>query len=141
MQANKLFSPTIGAMEKSLGLRARQHEVIVSNIVNADTPNYKAFELHIEEELGGQKSIKRPLELTKTSDSHLPIQNKNRKALRPVAVEISNQATLRGDGNTVDVDKEMGKLAENNFMYKASAQLIYKKFEGLKNVIKGGGSH
>jgi flagellar basal-body rod protein FlgB len=138
MDSSKLFSKTIGVMEKSLQLRARQHDVIVSNIVNMDTPNYKAFELHIEEELGGQVDGKKVLGLTRTSPDHLPVQRAGTKNLKPVAVDISKQATLRGDGNTVDIDKEMGKLAENNFMYKASAQLIYKKFEGLKNAIKGG---
>jgi flagellar basal body rod protein FlgB len=32
----------------------------------------------------------------------------------------------------------MGKLAENTLLYNATAQLISKKFKGLKNVIKGG---
>jgi flagellar basal body rod protein FlgB len=32
----------------------------------------------------------------------------------------------------------MGKLAENTIMYRTAAQLIRRKFQGLKNVIKGG---
>jgi flagellar basal-body rod protein FlgB len=46
--------------------------------------------------------------------------------------------SLRGDGNTVDIDRTMGKLAENTLMYRTTAQLISKKFKGLKNVINGG---
>ena len=54
------------------------------------------------------------------------------KAVKPPAL------SLRGDGNTVDIDRTMGKLAENTLLYNAAAQLISKKFKGLKNVIKGG---
>jgi flagellar basal body rod protein FlgB len=46
--------------------------------------------------------------------------------------------SLRGDGNTVNVDRTMGKLAENTILYKTAAQLISKKLTGLKNAIKGG---
>jgi flagellar basal-body rod protein FlgB len=138
MDSSKLFSKTIGVMEKSLQLRARQHDVIVSNIVNMDTPNYKAFELHIEEELGGQVDGKKVLGLTRTSPDHLPVQRAGTKNLKPVAVDISKQATLRGDGNTVDMDREMVNLSENSLIYRASSQIISKMFGALKAAIKSG---
>jgi flagellar basal-body rod protein FlgB len=46
--------------------------------------------------------------------------------------------TLRKDGNTVDLDREMAKLSENNLMYNALAQIVSRKFQGLKDAIKGG---
>ena len=46
--------------------------------------------------------------------------------------------SLRGDGNTVDLDKTMGDMAENTLLFKTAAQIISKKFTGLKEVIKGG---
>jgi flagellar basal-body rod protein FlgB len=49
------------------------------------------------------------------------------------------ELSLRGDGNTVDIDRTMGQLAENTLLYKTAVQLISKKFNGLKNVIRGGG--
>jgi hypothetical protein len=36
------------------------------------------------------------------------------------------------------MDKTMGDLAENTLLYKTLAQMISKKFLGLKNVIQGG---
>jgi flagellar basal-body rod protein FlgB len=46
--------------------------------------------------------------------------------------------SLRADGNTVDLDRSMGELAENTIKYKTSAQLIGIKLKGLKNAIMGG---
>ncbi|MCK5419296.1 MAG: hypothetical protein KAI93_12335, partial [Desulfobacterales bacterium] len=45
---------------------------------------------------------------------------------------------FRADGNTVDLDRTMGKLAENTILYRTAAQIIRKKFQGLKNAIQGG---
>ena len=44
---------------------------------------------------------------------------------------------MRRDGNTVDVDREMTRLAENGLMYTASAQMIARKLQGLKSAIQG----
>ena len=52
--------------------------------------------------------------------------------------ETSPEFSVRGDGNTVDLDRTMGKLAENTLLYKTAAQLISRKFSGLKSAIRGG---
>jgi len=57
--------------------------------------------------------------------------------VQPTLAE-TEQTTLRKDGNTVDLDREMAKLSENNLMYNALAQIISRKFAGLKDAIKGG---
>jgi flagellar basal-body rod protein FlgB len=46
--------------------------------------------------------------------------------------------SLRGDGNTVDIDRTMGDLSKNTLLYNAATQLISDKFKGLKNAMKGG---
>ena len=42
------------------------------------------------------------------------------------------------DGNSVDMEREMAKLGENQIMYQVMAQLISARFRGLRNVIKEG---
>jgi flagellar basal-body rod protein FlgB len=42
------------------------------------------------------------------------------------------------DGNGVELENEMGKMAENQIMYNASVQMLTKKFEGLTYAIRGG---
>ncbi len=38
----------------------------------------------------------------------------------------------------MDIDKAMADMAENNLMYNALAQILSKKFTGLKNAIQEG---
>ena len=137
MPTDRIFSDTVAALEKSLNLRSIQHKALSSNIANMDTPNYKAVELDVAEKMARHKGSAPGLPLVRTRAGHLPFRggrtdSVNLKAVRPPAL------SLRGDGNTVDIDRTMGKLAENTLLYNATAQLISKKFNGLKNVIKGG---
>jgi flagellar basal-body rod protein FlgB len=132
-----LFSETLAILERSLNLRSRQHRVLSSNIANMDTPNYKAFELVVEEEMAKSKGSPNNLKLTRSNLNHLPADS---RPLDKVKLKLADppEFSLRGDGNTVDIDKTMGDLAENTLLYKTAAQIISKKFQGLKLAIRGG---
>jgi flagellar basal-body rod protein FlgB len=137
MPTDSLFSGTIATLAKSLNLRSIQHKALASNIANMDTPNYKAVELDVAEKMNKSKGSVPGIQLVRTQAAHLQFRsdradNVKLKAVTPPAL------SLRGDGNTVDIDRTMGKLAENTLLYNATAQLISRKFKGLKNVIKGG---
>ena len=137
MPTDRIFSNTINTLEKSLNLRSIQHKALSSNIANMDTPNYKAVELDVAEKMTKQKGSAPTLKLVRTSASHLPVRSHRTEAVKLKAVKPT-AFSLRGDGNTVDIDRTMGKLAQNTLLYNATAQLISKKFKGLKNAIKGG---
>ena len=137
MASTHLFSATISILERSLNLRSKRHHVLASNIANMDTPNYKAFDLVIEEELSKPKQGSATVKLVRTDDNHLADKT---RPMDKIKLKLADppEFTLRGDGNTVDLDKTMGDLAENTLLYKTVAQIISKKFQGLKNVIQGG---
>lgn len=138
MDAKLLFEGTINTAAKALDLRSRRHEIIISNLANADTPGYKAFDLLVEESLANQGRDHAPVGLTRTHRGHLPAAQARGRGLNPKIIQTPEPNNLRGDGNTVDMDKEMASLAQNQLMYRAAAQIISKKFQGLKNIIKGG---
>jgi flagellar basal-body rod protein FlgB len=137
MSSTHLFSETISFLERSLNLRSKRHRVLSANIANIDTPNYKAFDLVLEDEISRTTKGSANVQLERTHGGHLPVKNmpQDRVTLKQTdAPEFS----LRGDGNTVDLDKSMGDLAENTLLFKTAAQIISKKFQGLKDVIRGG---
>ena len=140
MNSDKLFGPTIDIASKALDLRARRHELILSNVANADTPGYKAFDLMVDEALAKQGPQESKQNLQRTHHAHLSPGGRTGIDPKLKTLELSTQVTLRGDGNTVDMDREMSNLAANQLQYKASAQILGTKFSGLRNVIKGGGS-
>ncbi len=137
MEPQGIFSGTIPLLEKTLDLRSMRHNLITSNIANMDTPNYKAFDIIIEEELEKAMGTGKNIKLEKTRSGHLSGRETRVDNIKSRTAD-TQQFTMRGDGNSVDIDREMANLSENNLMYNALAQIISKKFEGLKNVIKGG---
>jgi flagellar basal-body rod protein FlgB len=132
-----LFEGAISALHKALNIGALQNKVLTSNIANIDTPNYKAFEVVMEDELKKNGSPTTTINLVCTQPQHLAGRH-------PLSTQVKVKATdpppfnLRADGNTVDLEKTMGKLAENTILYRAAAQMIKKKFQGLLNSIQGG---
>jgi flagellar basal-body rod protein FlgB len=137
MPLEKIFGDTITTLEKSLNLRSIQNRALASNIANMDTPNYKAVELDVAEKMNPKKGQVPGIKLVRTHADHLQIRNNRSDSIKLEAV-TPTAYNLRGDGNTVDIDRTMGKLAENTLLYNAAAQLISKKLKGLSNVIKGG---
>lgn len=139
MDFDAIFDKTVDLAQKALDLRARRHEVLLSNIANADTPGYKAFDLMVEEALSKQAPQGDQLSLQRTQEGHLPVGGSGSHAsVRPQRVALNGQVTLRGDGNTVDMDREMSSLASNQLQYRLTSQILSKKFTGLHNIIKGG---
>ena len=134
-----LFSGSIDTLSRSLDLRARNHETILNNVANADTPNYKPFAVNVEEAMQNKGPAVPVGTLERTDPRHLP---GNPVAEFPsedaATVAGDNPLLFRGDRNGVDIDAEMTAMAKNSLLYRASAQIVASKFKGLKNAINGG---
>ncbi|MEW6739034.1 MAG: flagellar basal body rod protein FlgB [Nitrospirota bacterium] len=108
---------TIKVLEKMLDVAAFRQKVLASNIANADTPGYKAKDISF------QKELDRAIEGSKGQDNEV----------YETVTTMPNR-----DGNTVNLDIEMAKVAENTLIYNAATQLMTMKVRMLKDVIKGG---
>jgi len=137
MPTQSLFGETIATLQKSLNFGSIRHKVLTSNIANIDTPNYKAFEVVMEDALKRGLRSAGPIELVQTHPGHLVGRH---STANPVKIKEADSPVInfRADGNTVDLDRTMGELAENTLLYRTAAQIIKKKFQGLKNAIQGG---
>jgi flagellar basal-body rod protein FlgB len=109
------------------GLAARQR-AIANNVANVDTPNFKASEVRFEDTLKTALSRAKPGVTT------------NQTALNAAASRTSllDQTSTRGDGNNVDIDREMEMLGESNLTYSALTQVMSSRSGLLKSVISGG---
>jgi flagellar basal-body rod protein FlgB len=137
MESQRLFNRTFSVLEKSMDLRSQKNSLLVSNIANIDTPNYKAFDILVEEEMEKAFGETNKMTLMQTHPEHFPISGSadmNAPEIKPAEISRYN---FREDGNTVDIDRTMSALSENGLLYNASAQMIYKKFQSLSNVISG----
>lgn len=137
MGDQSLFGGNFPLVEKSLSLRSRRHELIVSNIANADTPNYKSFDIVIDQELQKTRPNSGKIRLATTNAGHLKRAGGGSDEVT-IHKNESNELSLRGDGNTVDIDTEMVNMSENNLLYRASAQIMNKMFGALRTAIGSG---
>ena len=63
MPTQSLFEGSISALQKSLNMGSLRHKVLTANIANIDTPNYKAFEVVMEDERKKNDRPAHPIEL------------------------------------------------------------------------------
>jgi flagellar basal-body rod protein FlgB len=137
MPVNGIFGTTIEVLGKTLDLRAKRHALISANLANVETPGYTPTNLSFEDELKG--ALKKGGAQTSTPNPrHIPIRG-GAAGLDRVAGQVV-ELPGRGagpDGNGVEMESEMGRMAENQIMYNASVQLLTKKFEMMKQAIRG----
>ena len=131
MGVNKIFGGTINLLEKVLNFRAQRQNLLVSNIANVDTPHYKSVDINFENQL--KRAVEDNSQLRRTNINHF---SGNIDEIKPDIIYNPN-ISLRGDSNTVDIDHEMTKLAENNLLYNASAQMLSKLLLMIKYSIEG----
>ena len=138
MDSGRLFPETLTVLEKAMDLRSMRHNLIISNIANRDTPNYKPFDVVVEEEMAKSQNMNSASQMKQTDAAHFSGTETGRKGSGSIGLKEETGA-VRGDGNGVDMDKEMARLSENTLLYNTLAQIISMKFQGMKDVIKGGG--
>lgn len=135
--ALEIFGNTVELLGKTLDLRTKRQGLISSNLANVETPGYKPSDLSFEGEL--KNALKKGGTAAQiTNPRHIPLKGTGQKlqGVQGEIVETSDRAA-GPDGNAVEMESEMGRLAENQIMYNASVQLINKKFDAIKLAIKG----
>ncbi len=138
MGPNGLFGQTMTMLEKVMDLRSRRHTILSGNIVNQETPHYKAFDIAMNEELeriGGLSAV--DVDMARTDGRHLT-HSQAPSTERQYQLSALHPQLAKRDGNTVDIDRTMADLAENTLMYSALSRIISKRLSGLKTAIKGG---
>jgi flagellar basal-body rod protein FlgB len=128
----------MAALRVALNGLAQRQRAVANNIANADTPGFKASEVRFEDRLAAALQRRTGgLPLQRTADGHLPAAPERVADVRP-AEEIVHSLTYRNDGNNVDVDSEMSKLAETQLRFAAAAQAMNGRLSVLRTIITEG---
>ncbi|MBU3599759.1 flagellar basal body rod protein FlgB [Polynucleobacter sp. 30F-ANTBAC] len=121
--------------EAALKLRSYRQELIASNLVNADTPGYKAKDIAFGDVLRQQMSatsMKSGLALSVTSNKHLQASHSF-----DTAVQFRQAVQPALDGNTVDPDVERTEFAKNSFMTEATLNFLSSSIRSRLSAISG----
>jgi flagellar basal-body rod protein FlgB len=125
----RLFGTMMEGLGQALDLYQARHKVLAENVANADTPGYRARDL----DFGA--ALAQAFESGSETGSSAPTA----PAAPPEAV-VDARATVKPDGNSVDIDTEMARMSENAMKMVALAQIISRKYTGLRSAITDGRS-
>ncbi|CAK0778243.1 flagellar basal-body rod protein FlgB [Gammaproteobacteria bacterium] len=129
------FNQALGIHPEALSLRARRAEILSANLINADTPGYKARDIDFKAILAGIKDQDEDpqVALQRTNPTHLEGTLGNE--LPRTKYRIPFQPSV--DGNTVDPDRERAEFASNALGYQASITFLDGRARTLLTAIKG----
>jgi len=116
-----LTIPQAELLTRLLDVASLRHRVISQNLANVNTPGYRQLEVSFETAFAGV--------LGKRGE-------KGALGVTPRIVE-GRENPSRQDGNTVDLDKEVGNLNKNSLMYSTALQMLMSRVNTMRSAITG----
>ena len=131
-----LFGNTsIPVVAKSLDACTLRGRAIASNLANITTPGYQRIEVAFEDRL--KKALdEKQLVGTADQSGHMHLGKPDLDTVQAVAYR-SQDPTLPGEVNNVDVDMEAAKLAENQLLYMMGIKFISDRKADISAAISG----
>jgi len=129
----QLFGTVTEGLGAALDIYQARHTALAENIANSETPGYRARDLESGDFADALAEAMAPAEPTAPGDS-ASVAPTNRQP-EPA---IDRKAAVKPDGNSVALDEQAGRLAENAFKIQALTQILSARYQGLKRVIDGG---
>lgn len=113
-----------------LKLASLRQKLISSNVANVSTPGYESQSIDFDREIKRANENSVHLVGYTTDPGHLPLGD---SPVRPP--RIHSTKVQGGDMNSVDIDQEVTRMAENELMFTVAARLLQKKFDGIRKAI------
>lgn len=135
MADSRIYGHTSKMIAKALDVSARRHNLIAGNIANMDTIGYQPKDLDFNRTLKRAMGDKEPDYLEKTHKKHLP--STDHKDLKMNGENSEDVDIYHLD--SVNIDREMMSLMENNIKYRATTEMLLRKMKILHYSIDEGG--
>ena len=127
-----LFDRTVTGLNKAMDLTWERNQAISSNVANAETPMYRAVDVTFAKELD-QAFGDNTKTLMQTDEKHLDLAGSSG------AHKVADfSGATKQDGNNVDIDLQMGRLAQNSGDYMNAARLIRRQLGLIRTAIRTG---
>ena len=131
-----LFGSHIHLTAKVMDLRLERQNLVMGNIANVNTPEYKARRIEFEQQLQSAMNQDARGQMTRTDKQHMPVVF-DPNGFQGQGVKDFKARHVHGE-DSVDLDKEMTVMTKNGMMYNALASVIRKNFQGMQRIIQQG---
>jgi flagellar basal-body rod protein FlgB len=109
---------------KLLDASVVRQEAIASNIANADTPGYRRVDLAPD----FASQLRSKMEAGKLSEA---------TSLKPTLAEDPTARSVRPDGNTIEIERELLEMNRNSVDYQYLTEVVSRDIKQLKMAITG----
>ena len=124
---------------ESLNHRMTRNEVATANLSNSEVPGYRELGYDFEEQLRAVMDRDDPFPMATTNPRHFKNEFTEANGEIQPDVYIRPTESIPEDGNTVDVDREMAVMSQNQILYRGAVELLNRKLAMLRYAVSGGG--
>lgn len=118
----------VNVLNKAADASMKRHEVILNNLANVDTPDFKrsdvTFETYLANELTGRDALSKK------------VRNMDLSKLGSTTYLDHSTLDYRKDGNNVDVDTEQAYLADNQIKLYTLLDSMTQEFSRIRTVLQ-----
>lgn len=125
------FFNGVGALRGALDFHVARHNVLASNLANAETPGFQPMELVRDP----ARSDLRTLALAATDGGHIGAAS---AAGTDYASRADTTIAPGANGNAVSLEREMSKLAANDIHYDGAVKIVSSKLAMLRYAANDG---
>jgi flagellar basal-body rod protein FlgB len=118
-----MFS-NVDRMRGALDYHVSRHNVLSSNIANAETPGFAPAEL-----LRQEQESPNSLPMTVTTEGHVGFENQDAPKFE---TREDRSATPGANGNSVSLEHEMSKLAANDIRFEGAVKIVSHQLAMLR---------
>jgi flagellar basal-body rod protein FlgB len=119
-------NPLLHLLGQKMAWLSQRQEVLSANVANSSTPGFRPSDLAPMDFKGMVRALGR-LEAVKTQGSHIGV---SLRAEGEFAVVREREGEAAPDGNAVDLEEQMVKMAETQMDYQLITNL-YRKHVGM----------
>ena len=141
---NGTLDQFLGAQSAALRLRVQRQQSLAANIANADTPGYKAIDFDFPGAMRAAAGAVPASGLVRTAATQAVTAAGHQTAGGSAYAGLSTARTLyrvpaqpSADGNSVDMDLERARFAENSVKYEAALKFLNGQIKTLLSAIQG----
>ncbi|MFH2093645.1 MAG: flagellar basal body rod protein FlgB [Pseudomonadota bacterium] len=136
MADSRIFGHTVNMISKALDISTQRHNLIAGNVANMDTIGYKPADLDFNQTLKRAMNEQEPDYLDQTHNRHL--SSSGDEPPFKINGENSEEVDIY-HLDSVNIDREMMNLTENNIKYRSTTEMLLRKMKILQYSIDEGG--